>query len=829
MIARRTDISRMAAAAVLAMTLALTAMPAARATTYSIIETTPAVVSTRTAGLNNFGQIVGNGQLWSGGVVVDLRPYFNPILNTASDFGTASDINDAGDIAGETDVGSFVRTCGGGGNSLMSRLDATGLRTCVPFSSNNNFGTRVNASGQIAGTKIVANGPNALFWDPAINLLVTLPSVDPPTANLRQWDALAINSGGEIVGYDRKIFPTIQPRQAVRWTTAGTPTALDLGNLGGAEATATGINDSGRIVGVSKTATLEDHAFLWVSGTINDIGAFSPSGINEADQIVGSQTLAGVTHAVLYEGGTLTDLNTALPLGSGWVLESATQVNELGQISGKGTLNGTPTAFLLLPDTAPLAAANLATSIAPNQNPYVSGNLSYSGTVTNLGPDPGTGVVLSIGYSLNDALGFPSAAGSLPQMSRGSCRVAEDQLFNDTYASFQRNLIYYWCSIGALAVGETVTVSLVTAGPGGSFNFNSRAQTSSRLVATLFGQQLDSSPVDNQLDLTIVNSNNVDLAISISDSPDPVLVGGTVTYVVTVANIGPTPATNVQATGSLGTCSLGAIASGASASCTLTAVASVAGTLSRTMSVAASQPDSNTGNNSATATTTVQRPPADLALTLTDTPDPVTVGGTVTYTATVTNNGPGAATAVTVSGSLATCSLGTIASGASASCTRTAVASAAGTLSQTMSVTAAESDPNPGNNSATATTTVLGGADLAVTITDSPDPVKKGMRLTYTVVVSNGGPQSATGVALSVVLPANITLESKTSSQGTCSGSATVSCALGSLGSGSSATVTIKIKPMKTGTATSTASVTGTSTDPNGANNAATATTTVKR
>jgi uncharacterized repeat protein (TIGR01451 family) len=121
------------------------------------------------------------------------------------------------------------------------------------------------------------------------------------------------------------------------------------------------------------------------------------------------------------------------------------------------------------------------------------------------------------------------------------------------------------------------------------------------------------------------------------------------------------------------------------------------------------------------------------------------------------------------------------------------------------------------------------GADLVVTMTDSPDPVKKGSRLTYTVVVSNGGPQDATGVALSVVLPANIVFESRTADQGTCSGTATVNCVLGSIASGSSATVTIKIKPMSTNTTQSTASVTGSPADPNGASNLVTITTTVKK
>ena len=98
----------------------------------------------------------------------------------------------------------------------------------------------------------------------------------------------------------------------------------------------------------------------------------------------------------------------------------------------------------------------------------------------------------------------------------------------------------------------------------------------------------------------------------------------------------------------------------------------------------------------------------------------------------------------------------------------------------TATVASSVNDPSTGNNTASASTTVNPAADLAVTKTDSPDPVAVGQQLTYTVGVSNAGPSSATGITVTDTLPAGVTFNSATPSQGSCSQSAgTVTCSLG--------------------------------------------------
>jgi uncharacterized repeat protein (TIGR01451 family) len=117
--------------------------------------------------------------------------------------------------------------------------------------------------------------------------------------------------------------------------------------------------------------------------------------------------------------------------------------------------------------------------------------------------------------------------------------------------------------------------------------------------------------------------------------------------------------------------------------------------------------------------------------------------------------------------------------------------------------------------------------DLGVTKVDSSDPSRAGRDLTYTLTVTNNGPNPATGVTATDTLPSGLAARSSTASQGTCSGTATVTCALGDLASGASATVTIVIRPTSAGKITNTVSVSGNQPDPNSANNTATQDTTI--
>jgi uncharacterized repeat protein (TIGR01451 family) len=118
-------------------------------------------------------------------------------------------------------------------------------------------------------------------------------------------------------------------------------------------------------------------------------------------------------------------------------------------------------------------------------------------------------------------------------------------------------------------------------------------------------------------------------------------------------------------------------------------------------------------------------------------------------------------------------------------------------------------------------------ANLAISESDSPDPVSIGSPLTYTITVTNDGPSAATGVKVTDALPPTLTFVSATPSQGTCNGTSTVMCNLATLENSGSATVTIVVTPTQPGGISNTASVIANELDPDTSNNSATEVTTI--
>lgn len=379
--------------------------------------------------------------------------------------------------------------------------------------------------------------------------------------------------------------------------------------------------------------------------------------------------------------------------------------------------------------------------------------------------------------------------------------------------------------------------------------------------------------------VTVGTSLSADVAVALTDMPDPAAVGGNVTYTAVVSNGGPSIATGVSLDITLpgmttfgsvmttkGTCGMpmglqlncpiGTLAPGESATVTVVLTPTATGMFTLDANVTSGVPDPNPPNNHDSETTTAN-PSAEVSVTKANSPDPVNPGANLTSTIIVRNNGPSPATGVTVVDTLpfgalfssamttqgvcagpapagfdVTCNIAAIPSGGMVTITVVTNIQGAvtGTLTNNVTVTAAEPDPNPANNMASATTNIAAIADLSITKTDSPDPVTFGSNITYTITVTNNGPSMATNVSISDTLPlTGLTFVSAMlSPSGSCQfASGVITCNVGVMSSVTSATATFIVTPTVTGSVANTATVSSNVPDQNTANNSATAVTMV--
>ncbi len=236
----------------------------------------------------------------------------------------------------------------------------------------------------------------------------------------------------------------------------------------------------------------------------------------------------------------------------------------------------------------------------------------------------------------------------------------------------------------------------------------------------------------------------------------------------------------------------------------------------------------------------------DLTLSKTASAGAVFVGDTITYTVNVANNGPISATNVVmtdvlpdtvsyvsddagcnVGGVTVTCDLGTMLDGASTTIQIVATAVTAGNSTNSASVASDTPDSNPGNNSDEVTVIIseLPSADLEISKTANITTAQTGDLITYTVIVTNLGPDTAVDVTVTDILPAGVNYVSNDA--GCIEASGIVTCVFGSIVASSNQMVQLVVLATQAGEVSNTATVTSVVDDPDESNNSSTAVVTI--
>jgi len=446
--------------------------------------------------------------------------------------------------------------------------------------------------------------------------------------------------------------------------------------------------------------------------------------------------------------------------------------------------------------------------------------IAYTLTVQNLGPDDATGVTVT--DDLPDQVAFVS----------DTCGGADVPPWT-------------WV-IGALAAGGSVSceITVDVLAPGEITN-----------VSVVGGDQGEIDLANNEATETIVVDAVADLQIEKTGTLDEAT--RQITYDLTVTNNGPDAATDVLVTDELpaevtfvsDTCGgqnvppwswdAGDLPPDGSISCTLTVTALVPGDVTNTSVVGSNESDPDPGNNTAEETVTV--PPAiDLAIQKTGALS--ADGSQIAYTLTVENLGPDDATGVTVTDDLPdevafvsdTCGganappwtwqIGDLAAGGSVSCELTVDVLAVGEITNVSVVGGDQGEIDLANNEATAIV-VEGVADLVIEKVASPTSVSVGDDISYTLTLTNLGPDDATGVTVTDDLPDQVGFVSDT-----CGGEngPPWTSVIGGLAAGESAECTITVRAVSAGTLDNAATVSGDQPDPNPDDNTALAAVTIE-
>jgi probable HAF family extracellular repeat protein len=308
------------------------------------------------------------------GFNIDLGTLGKPDANSWIDYGG---INDLGEAVGYSETAepdpNGEDICGFGTHlTCVPFLWRDGHMSALPtLGGINGWANAINNRGEVVG--FAEDGVvDSTCADTVTNNRIALPAlwergnVEPLPLVGSDPDGFAngINDQGQAVGYSGNC----KEAHAVMWKGKAVFPLQDFGVFSSAYA----INNRGQIVG--QVGSAEGYfAAVWqhgADGTVTsvkllpgDSAAFA-TGINNRGQVVGSSfdSNGDWSHGFIWQDDVITDLNTVIPDDSNLLIIAASNINELGQISGMATVQTGPHkgeihAFLLTPADVRIGAS----------------------------------------------------------------------------------------------------------------------------------------------------------------------------------------------------------------------------------------------------------------------------------------------------------------------------------------------------------------------------------------------------------------------------------------------------------------------------------------
>lgn len=247
----------------------------------------------------------------------------------SGDYSSANDINDKGEVVGSMNVFTGIRAF------RSQRKDKLVFLDQLPGDTSS-VALAIGLSGKATGWSSGSTRVRAAIWSP-VGAVQALPML-PDSESCR---GLAINNHGDVAG----VCDTSAGPRAVLWAGGSDKTAQDLGMLSGDYGSeASGINDSGDIVGTSMDRAKGQRAVLWPKGSvIKDLGTLPDRlssralAINNRGEVIGVSEGNGEEQAFLWtnEEG-MQDLNNLLSSVSDFKLTHAISISSGGSITAIG-------------------------------------------------------------------------------------------------------------------------------------------------------------------------------------------------------------------------------------------------------------------------------------------------------------------------------------------------------------------------------------------------------------------------------------------------------------------------------------------------------------